>query len=181
MHKKLILLSTAIIVMALPAIGDDCLDWFKGTGIKPAKDICLVDCSIAPVDMGDFMCRDRCDEFCKVSQAKETLFKLSDLYPGLTSAERALAAEDPAKALGAYRLSWKAEELCHNLYAKSKTNDASDACRHFIWAGLLTNSYGKDYALKILNAHEQDLLQPKESLPWTTPTIGLVYYVLKLS
>ncbi|MBV2168410.1 MAG: hypothetical protein KUL82_06865 [Bdellovibrio sp.] len=159
-----LLLMTVIIAIASSSSADDCLDWFKKTDIKPNTKDCLIDCSIAPIGMGDFMCRNRCDEFCKVSQAKETIFKLSDLYPGLTSAERALAAEDPVKALDAYRLSWKAEELCHSLYAKSKTNDASDACRHFVWAGLLTNSYGKDYALKILNAHEQDPFQPKEEL-----------------
>ena len=163
MLKRFVLLAITISIFSpIFANADDCLDWFKNNKIKPNTKDCLIGCSIAPIGMGDFMCRNRCDEFCKVSQSQETIFKLSDLYPGLTVAERALAAEEPTKILDAYRLSWKAEELCHSLYAKSKTNDASDACRHFVWAGLLTNSFGKDYALKVLNAHEQDPLQPKE-------------------
>lgn len=143
---------------------DDCLSWFKETEIKTATENCLIDCSVAPIGMGNFSCRNRCDEFCKVSQMKETIFKISDLYPGLTSAERALAAQEPIKTLSAYKLSWKAEEICHSAYPKSKRNDESDACRHFVWAGLLTKEHGKDFALQVLNAHEQDPEEPKDEL-----------------
>jgi hypothetical protein len=157
-----ILLILAVSCWAIPSLADDCDNWFKATGIKVSTKECLLDCAVAPIGMGDFTCRNRCDEFCAVSQGTTTLFKLSDLYPGLTAAERALAAEEPAKTLVAYQLSLKAEKLCQTIYKSSQTNDGSDACRLFIWAGLLADKLGEKFALNLLNAHEQDSLQPKE-------------------
>jgi hypothetical protein len=43
-----------------------------------------------------------------------------------------------------------------------ETNDESDACRHFVWAALLTNEFGSDFAQQILAAHEQEPTQPPE-------------------
>jgi hypothetical protein len=106
--------------------------------------------------MGTFDCGNQCDDFCKVSSGAEFLFQLSDLYPGLTKSERALAAQEPVKTLRAYFLSWKAEGLCLKLYTSSGHNDESDACRHFVWAVVLNDDLGKDFARKVLTAHEDE-------------------------
>lgn len=58
-------------------------------------------------------------------------------------------------------LSWKAEKICHQIYLKSDTNDESDACRHYIWAGLLNFEFGQADANQILDAHEQNPLSPE--------------------
>ena len=62
--------------------------------------------------------------------------------------------------LSAYRLTWKAEKLCRFLFKKSRTNDVSDACRHFIWATLLYKKFGSEFSRKVLDAHEKDREQP---------------------
>lgn len=62
----------------------------------------------------------------------------------------------------AYVKSWEAESACGRIYKVSDTNDESDACRHFLWAALLTNSFGREKAEDILNAHEQNPRQPEE-------------------
>ncbi len=62
----------------------------------------------------------------------------------------------------AYQLTWKAESLCEDLYPTSATNDESDACRHFVWAALLANEFKREFAEKVLYAHEQEPTQPEE-------------------
>lgn len=76
--------------------------------------------------------------------------------------EKSLAAAHPEKMLQAYKLSWKAESICSELYLTSQTNDESDACRHFTWAALLTKNLGRDFAEKVLDAHEQEPNQLEE-------------------
>ncbi len=84
------------------------------------------------------------------------------MYPGLTKAERALASKYPKKMLTGYRLTWKAEKLCLSLFKASGTNDASDACRHFVWAGLLYKNLGPLFSAKVVYAHEKDPNQTKK-------------------
>ena len=112
--------------------------------------------------MSTFNCANKCGELCESDSKEAWLFKLSDLYPGLTPAERALASKYPKELLQAYRLSWEAEELCLKEFSKADTNDASDACRHFVWAILLTQSLNAELAQQILDAHEQEPTQPVE-------------------
>lgn len=140
--------------------GADCKTWFSKTKIKHGKN-CVLDCSTAKVDMGSFACPAQCPDLCKAPLPEKLLFQLSDLYPGLTKAEKALAAKNPKKLLRSYFLTWKAESLCLQNYKSSQTNDESDACRHFCWAALLNKEYGSVDATDILNAHEQDPKQPE--------------------
>lgn len=141
------------------AFADKCDIWFQKTGIQPGEQ-CLKRCVAASVDMGTFACNSRCEGFCKLPLKEKWLFKMTELYPGLTDAERKLAAKEPSKTLRAYQLSWKAEQICSKEYFNSRTNDESDACRHFVWAGLLSDELGSDFGEQVLNAHEQD---PKQA------------------
>ena len=60
----------------------------------------------------------------------------------------------------AYKLALSAEKLCLTIYKTSASNDASDACRHFIWSALLYRELGPTLSQKILNAHENNPTQP---------------------
>lgn len=112
--------------------------------------------------MDSFHCPNQCSSLCKSGLKGDFVFKLTELYPGLTAQERAMAAQEPSKMLLAYRLTWKAESLCRELYPTSATNDASDACRHFVWAALLTQEFKREFTEKVLYAHEQEPTQPED-------------------
>ena len=135
-----------------------CKVWFKNQKIKTGKD-CLIECSIALTDMGTFDCPQFCTQLCKVSRKEQIVFDLTYYY-GLTFAERAILAKHTKKSIIAYKLSKKAESMCLIFFEKSLTNDASDACRHFIWATLLYKEFGLTFSKKLLNAHEADIKQP---------------------
>lgn len=139
----------------------DCHAWFQNGKIKTGPN-CMEKCVVLPVDMGTFDCHDACDELCDRSASEKFVFQLSDLYPGLTPSERALAAQRPSDLLTAYKLSWHAEAECLKEFPRSDRNDGSDACRHFFWATLLTQKLGYEMAQKILDAHEQEPAQPPE-------------------
>jgi hypothetical protein len=138
---------------------NNCENWFKKSSIAKGAD-CLLNCSAFEVDMGTFECHEECPTLCKEKSSTEAIFSLSGLY-GLTPSERALAAKEPVKTLKAYKLSWEAESICRQLYFESRTNDESDACRHFVWAWILTRDLGSDFANQVLNAHEDDPRQPQ--------------------
>ncbi len=140
------------------ASASECKDWFQTAQIKKG-DNCLLDCSMAEVDMGTFQCHNMCDTLCNSSVAKQFIFRISRLY-GLNKAERVLTAKHPIKMFNAYTLSWKAEKWCLSLFIKNHTNDASDACRHFVWATLLYKKFGLKFSKKVLNAHEKNSKQP---------------------
>ena len=142
-------------------LAEDCPVWFKKTGIKRAGD-CLIECAIAETDMGTFHCPEQCADLCKAPIKKHFLFNLSYLYLALNPLERALVAKHPKKMMKAYQLTWSAENLCSTLFRKSATNDASDACRHFVWAALLYKQFGSEFSQQILNAHEHEPKQPAE-------------------
>lgn len=153
-----VLLLWTIFAFAEP--DNECKQWFKDKGLKPGPS-CLLACTSAGTDMGTFVCPDECDDLCRSEISEKFFFKISDLYPGLTAEEKGLAAKEPLKTIQAYKLSWEAEDICSEVYFKSRTNDESDACRHFVWAILLTRELGADFANRILNAHEQDPKEPK--------------------
>ena len=111
-------------------------------------------------DMSTFACPSACTKLCKRPIQEDFLFQLSDLYPGLTPSERALATEHPKDSLKAFQLSREAEKLCLTRFSNSNTNDGSDACRHFVWAGLMLKEFGSEKASKFLTAHEDDSKQP---------------------
>lgn len=154
----------AIVIFFLPVLVNAtvCDEWFKKSKIKQDKN-CLMNCVVADVDMGTYTCPKQCEKFCKnIKKSEKYLFSLSDLYPGLSPQERALAAREPSKMLEAYKLSWDTELLCSTIYKVSDTNDESDACRHFVWSSLLTNKLGEEFAQTVLDAHESEPLQPQE-------------------
>ncbi len=139
----------------------ECHSWFQRAQLQTSKD-CLLKCVVAAVDMSTFHCPDLCGKLCKSSKKEHLLLKLSKLYPGLTGAERALVLKYPKKMLQAYKLTWESGNLCTTIFIVSNTNDASDACRHFVWAALLYKRFGFDVSVQILNAHEQNSKQPTE-------------------
>lgn len=138
-----------------------CEAWLIKNKILEAK-TCSVACSNLPVDFLTVDCEGECLDFCKSSHKKpEGLAdNIVEMYPGLTIAERELAKKHPSDALKAYKLSWEAEALCKNIYKTSDTNDESDACRHYIWAGLLVEQFSLGFTKDVLNAHESDPVQP---------------------
>lgn len=157
------------------AFSGNCEDWFKALKMKQDKD-CLIECASASVDMGTFSCPNECASFCKSDIKTDWIFSLSDLYPGLTPQERAIVSNEPKKAYKAYQLSWESEKTCLTVYPRSDSNDASDACRHFIWAGLLYKEFGNEFSNQILNAHEANPNQPEEekSMDLANNRLGII-------
>jgi hypothetical protein len=142
------------------ARADICDKWFKKSKIVAGSKDCLLECTVLPVDMGTSGCHEACAEYCKKSVATGFNFKMAALYPALTTAERALVAEFPTQAVTVYQAKRSAEAACSGIYGKNRMNDESDACRHYIWAGLNTEKLGAEKAQKFLNAHEQEPTQP---------------------
>ena len=146
------------------ASSDDCRAWFERQGIKKGED-CPIECSIAETDMGTFHCSEQCADLCKKEPKEGLYLALSKVYPTLTQAERDLTAKHPKKMLTAYKINWESENLCLTLFEESRTNDDSDACRHFVGAALLYKKFGRKLSKKILDAHEENPKQPsKEKL-----------------
>ena len=138
-----------------------CPNWFKNAGLKAGED-CLLKCVSIETDMGTFHCPDMCDQLCAESIATQMLFNTSGMYASLTKAEQALSAKYPKKAIKAYILSQKAEKICYSMFNKNKTNDVSDACRHFMWSALLYEKFGSKFSSTVLDTHESDPKQPKQ-------------------
>lgn len=155
-----IFLLSLIINISLGKVDKECVDWFSKSKIKPGSG-CFFHCNAIPVIPKTDLCPLFCEDLCQLTFTEGLLFNLSDLYPGLTSQERALAAEEPKKTLKAFKLALKAEEICKVDYPTSDTNDASDACRHFVWAALLNQELGEEFSKKVLDAHEQNKSQPE--------------------
>ena len=158
---KIIVLFLSLFFSNQSYAGDSCVEWFKESKIPLGRD-CLLKCASISTDMGTFDCPNICDQLCKSNIKDTVLFQLSDLYPGLTAEERALSTKYPSKMLSAYKLTWKAEKMCLNLYRSTQTNDESDACRHFVWASLMMKDLGIEFSTAVLNAHEQDPKQPEK-------------------
>ena len=154
---------------------DECKTWFKSQKLKPGEG-CLLQCVSANTDMGTFHCSNSCGKLCKSTKKTKFIFKLSNIYPALTKAERALVSKYPKKTLKAYQLSLKAEKLCLTVFAKSKKNDASDACRHFVWSALLYKQFGLKFSSQVLSAHEQNPKQPAKEKAMDTANnrLGLI-------
>ena len=167
-----------LFTLASPTVGfgdKTCQNWFNDEEIKQTKN-CIVECSIAKTDMATFHCPDLCPKLCQQSNKQRLLFNLSYLYPGLTEEERDLSAKYPKKMLKAYKLTRKAEKLCLTLYKTSDTNDASDACRHFVWSALLYKEFGLNLSEKVLNAHEKNPNQPiqEKAMDLANNRLGLI-------
>lgn len=136
----------------------DCIKWFIESGTKQGTN-CELNCSIVETDLNTYFCSNQCSNLCKLDLKTEPE-PPPNIY-GLTDDEIKICKRDPVLCAQAYKQSWEAESLCEEIYIKSSVNDESDACRHFIWAALLTNSHGQKIATEILDAHENN---PKEPL-----------------
>ncbi|MFN8791851.1 MAG: DUF6973 domain-containing protein [Bdellovibrionales bacterium] len=134
-----------------------CLDWFLKSKLKKDRN-CVLNCSILDTDMSTYMCPNQCEGLCKIDIEKSEV--PTNLY-GLTEDEVKICKEDPVLCVKTYKQSFEAENLCLEIYAKSETNDESDACRHFMWAAIMTRSQGSEKAKRVLDAHENN---PKEPL-----------------
>ena len=141
------------------ALAGSCEDWFKELKIKSKKD-CELICLSAKVDMATFTCHNRCEPLCE-AWTEEQPYTLLDLYPGLNDEEKKLCNSEKANCVQAYLLSWEAEALCHKLYKKSLTDDESDACRHYVWARIMSADINSEFAEKVLTAHEAEPGEPQ--------------------
>lgn len=135
---------------------DACSRWFS-TALISVDSQCELKCLSLKTDFSTVLCKDKCESFCKPVKSDDLLSK----YYGLTADETNLVKNKPYIMSQAYLKSWDAESLCGRLYKYSDTNDESDACRHFVWAALLTESFGREAAEDILNAHENNPAQPE--------------------
>lgn len=159
-HFLKLLLSFFLLCLS-HARADVCDDWFAKSKIKKGE-TCLNNCVIHKVDLRTFGCHSICNKLCDIDLTPDFIFTLSSLYPGLTDSERALSSENPGEAYIVYTQKAKAESGCESLFGSNNINDESDACRHFLWAALLTRELGPDIAQKFLIAHEQEPTQPEK-------------------
>jgi len=132
-----------------------CEKWFKALNIEKKKD-CESICRTSQVDMSSYMCTNQCDILCKGSLKNE-----AKNYYGLTDDEIKFCKENTIKCALAYKQSWIAEKTCLEIYPYSATNDESDACRHYVWAILLCRELNLNDAEIVLNAHENNEIEPK--------------------
>lgn len=161
------LILTLIIINAFSLVGyagspdKDCVDWFSASKIKAGSNDCELRCATLMADMGTFMCPDQCKELCKPKRSSLTPNKLI-YYPGLTPSEKKLVEQNPKVAITVFVQKTRAEWASDRNFPTQELNDEGDAFRHFVWAGLLMKKLGKDQALKFLNAHEDNRLQPAD-------------------
>jgi hypothetical protein len=153
-----LLLGNAELLSAMPLY---CSDWFAAARVRPGL-MCMLDCMAIRTSLTTAICPNWCADLCELNFGGVAFFEISKLYPALTMSERALVSEFPWEMTRAYAYSWKAERLCLTIYKGSTANDESDACRHFVWAGLLTSHFGPRFSVTVLDAHEDTLLQSVE-------------------
>jgi hypothetical protein len=139
------------------AWSSECSEWFQKTGIKPDTKNCEINCSISPVNMGNFYCTNQCPKLCQTrpSNLGKYLF-----YPGLTPSERKLVETNGDEAIVVFTQKVRAEYSSSRNFPKQHLNDEGDAFRHFVWSGLLTKAIGSTRAKEYLDAHEADPDQP---------------------
>jgi hypothetical protein len=53
-----------IFMSAMARAEDDCLDWFKASGVSYKGKGCPIKCNLVETDMNTFICPKRCPEFC---------------------------------------------------------------------------------------------------------------------
>ena len=111
-------------------------------------------------------------KFVKLTELMESTLKEAIIrnsiywYNGrLTSGEKIFIEAHPIEALNAYVQAQKAIASTWKHFGRNGEDDESDAFRHFVWAGLLTQQLDENLARQFLNAHEQLPKDPsKESV-----------------
>lgn len=152
----------------------DCQNWFNKMNLAKDKS-CVSKCELGSVDMATFSCRIECSKLCKIKSSND--YNLLKQY-GLTDDEIKICDESPLKCIEAYKLSWDAENICLTKYYSSRTNDESDACRHFVWSILMAKNLGSDFSEKILNAHENNPHEPanERAMDLSNNRLGLLTF-----
>lgn len=139
----------------------NCVQWLKNNKINVESKSCEAECVIQMVDMSTYMCPNKCKILCKPLKSHWKPSKYV-YYPGLTPTEKKLVEEYPQQAITVFIEKTRAEFASNTNFPTQGLNDEGDAFRHFIWAGLLTKELGQEVALKFLEAHENNRLQPSE-------------------
>lgn len=160
MFRFLLIFTTVLFFFRAQANDNEaCVLWFKDLKIKKDKD-CDLNCRLGKTNMSTYMCAMECEKLCKDSGTSKDKEKyMENLY--LTKDEIVYCEKNTKNCIEAYYLSWVAEQTCIEIYPKSDVNDESDACRHYIWAILLSQKLGSKEAKIILDAHENNPLQPQ--------------------
>lgn len=139
------------------ARANDCLGWFLKSGLAPKAEDCELKCSITPVDMGTFSCTSQCESLCSKNVAEQIL----SYIPRLTEGDRLIISKMPYEAYKVFLAKERVDKLTNKIFKKSRSQDESDAFRHFVWSVLLAQELGVDKAKSFLIAHEQDSTQSK--------------------
>ena len=79
-------------------IPPECLALFTSGKVKE-KDNCKDSSEVLKIDMGTFYCDPYCADYCNEIDFG---IRISDLYPGLTEAEKKFVDENPKKAAKAF-------------------------------------------------------------------------------
>ena len=90
---------------------------------------------------------------------KESIIRNSQYWYStrLNSRELSLIQKYPIEALSVFLQSKKAELSTLKYFGQNGEDNESDAFRHFMWAGLVTEQVGENLALQFLTAHEPNL------------------------
>ena len=120
---------------------------------------------------------------------------LLELFYRLNAEERWLAIKNPLKMNSVLDLAGTALDYClavHGIegegepvycishkpciHERTSTGDASDACRHFVWAALLYREFGPSFSQQVLDAHEQteDQSEEEKRMDLANNQIGLM-------
>ena len=151
-----------IFVFLQPSLAENsCLSWMISAGVYPQSENCEAKCSVIPTGMGNFSCPSTCDDLCKTKYLSDDLNKSVFGAIGYTADEVSFAIKNPIEMNQARKLADKALASTLKIFKVNNRNDESDAFRHFIWSGLMTNKLGAETANKILNAHENNPDQSK--------------------
>ena len=171
---RVVLLLFILILALFPLSAQSCDEWFQSLKIKDTK-TCESECRIAIVDMSSYMCHQQCDALCK---SLEKPSRKDPNFYGLTDDEIKFCSQNKLICLKAYKLTWTAESLCKEMYSYSDLNDETDACRHYIWAFLLSKEVNIKNAEAILSAHENNQLEPKNerSMDLANNRLGQIDY-----
>ena len=174
MRQSFLIISILSTFIFLPqAKADVCQDWFDTIKIKSD---CEAECRISKVDMSNYLCRNECENLCNNHDLINKYYLLRKY--GLTKEEILICNSNKILCAKAYQLSWDSEKACNSIFNKSKTNDESDACRHYVWAVLLAKNLGHEFAEKILTAHENNPESPPEerAMDLSNNRLGLIDY-----
>ncbi len=152
-----------------------CEAWFDKLKLTNDSD-CELKCITGRVDIATFTCHQKCKSLCEDMDSGIT-FDLLKKY-GLTEDEIKICENKPKDCVTAYKDSILAEKACLEIYSSSRTNDESDACRHFVWAILLSKNLNAEKAKEILDAHENNPMEPisEKAMDLANNRLGLAEY-----